>query len=94
MSYSPGDRVRVSSRAHAGHHRTPAYLKGQMGTIERVHGSFKNPETRAYGDDGLPVQPLYSVAFAQQDLWSRYRGRPDDRLYVDLYEHWLEPPDD
>lgn len=94
MSYRPGDRVRVSSRAHTGHHRTPAYLKGRLGTIERVHGSFKNPETRAYGGDGLPVQPLYSVAFDQRDLWSRYRGRPDDRLYVDLYEHWLEPPDD
>jgi nitrile hydratase len=69
-------------------------LKGRTGTIERVHGSFKNPESRAYGDDGLPVRPLYSVAFAQQDLWSPYRGRPDDRLYADLYEHWLEPPDD
>lgn len=94
MNYRPGDRVRVSSRPHAGHHRTPAYLKGRMGTIERVRGSFKNPETRAYGDDGLPVQPLYSVAFAQQDLWSCYPGRSDDRLCVDLYEHWLEPPND
>ena len=94
MNYRPGDRVRVSSRAHAGHHRTPAYVKGRTGTIERVRGSFKNPETRAYGDDGLPVQPLYSVAFAQQDLWSGYPGRSDDRLYVDLYENWLEPPNE
>ena len=94
MTYHAGDRVRVSSRAHPGHQRTPAYLKGRTGTIERVHGSFKNPETRAYGGDGLPVRPLYSVGFAQADLWSNYSGRSGDRLYVDLYEHWLEPPDE
>lgn len=91
MRYRPGDTVRVSSRVHAGHNRTPAYLKGRTGTIERVHGSFKNPETLAYGQDGVPVRPLYSVVFAQQDLWPGYHGRSDDRLSVDLYEHWLEP---
>jgi nitrile hydratase len=94
MRYRAGERVHVSSRPHAGHHRTPAYLKGKTGTIERVHGSFKNPETRAYGGDGLPARLLYRVAFAQQDLWSDYRGAPDDRLYVDLYEHWLEQPNE
>ena len=90
MRYRPGERVRVSGRAHAGHHRTPGYLKGRTGTIDREHGSFKNPETRAYGGDGLPKRPLYSVAFAQQDLWPEYRGAAVDRLYVDLYEQWLE----
>jgi nitrile hydratase len=94
MSYHAGDRVRVSIRAHPGHHRTPVYLKGRTGTIDRVHGSFKNPETRAYGEDGLPVRPLYSVCFAQPDLWCNYHGRSDDRLYVDLYEHWLESADE
>jgi nitrile hydratase len=94
MRYRPGEHVRVSSRGHAGHHRTPAYLKGRTGTVERVHGSFKNPETRAYGGDGLPARPLYSVSFAQHDLWSGYGGRTDDRLYVDLYEHWLERADE
>jgi nitrile hydratase len=91
MRYRPGDRVRVSGRDHAGHHRTPAYLKGRIGTVERAYGPFKNPETRAYGGDGLPARPLYNIAFALQDLWSDYHGRADDRLYVDLYEHWLEP---
>jgi nitrile hydratase len=90
--YRPGERVRVSSRAHGGHHRTPAYLKGRTGTIERVHGSFKNPETRAYGGDGLPLRPLYAVAFVQRELWPEYGGRAEDRLHVDLYEHWLEAP--
>jgi nitrile hydratase len=91
MTYRPGERVRVSSRPHPGHHRTPGYLKGRTGVVERVYGSFPNPETRAYGGDGLPTRSLYNVGFVQRDLWSGYAGDADDRLYVDLYEHWLEP---
>jgi Nitrile hydratase beta subunit, C-terminal len=89
VSYGLGQRVRVDAREHQGHHRTPAYLKGKTGTVERVHASFLNPETHAYGEDGLPKQPLYLVAFAQQDLWPDYGGHADDRLYVDIFEHWL-----
>ncbi len=90
MRYLRGQRVRVATRMHEGHHRTPAYVKGKTGRVEQVHASFTNPETRAYGGDGLPRQPLYLVGFAQRDLWSDYRGRGDDRVYVDVFEHWLE----
>ena len=90
MTYRVGQRVRVAARPHEGHHRTPGYLKGKIGIIERMHDSFTNPETRAYGTDGLPKQPLYLVSFAQHDVWSAYRGRGDDRIYADVFEHWLE----
>ena len=90
MSYRPGQRVRVDARDHEGHHRTPLYVKGKTGTVERVHPAFRNPETRAYGGDGQPKQPLYLVGFDQRDLWPDYRGRADDRLYVDVFEHWLQ----
>ena len=89
MTFRVGQRVRVSARAHAGHHRTPAYIKGKVGTVEREHGSFTNPETRAYGNDGLPQQALYLVCFDQTDVWAHYRGRRD-RICVDVFEHWLE----
>jgi nitrile hydratase len=82
--------VQVAARPHEGHHRTPGYLKGKIGIIERKHASFTNPETRAYGTDGLPKQPLYLVSFAQHDVWSAYRGRGDDRICADVFEHWLE----
>ena len=60
--------------------------------IERVHGEFRDPEQLAYGRDGLPRQPLYLVGFRQTDLWPRrYAESPRDCLYVDIYEHWLEP---
>jgi hypothetical protein len=80
MTFRTGQKVRVSARAHTGHHRTPGYIKDKVGTVERVHGAFTNPETRAYGKDGLPEQPLYLVSFA----------RGTDRILVDVYEHWLE----
>ena len=80
MTFAVGDRVRVADRAHAGHHRTPRYVKGRRGRIERIHGSFTNPETRAYGSDGLPEVVLYQVAFELEPA----------RTYVDVYEHWLE----
>ena len=92
MSHRAGERVRVSTRAHAGHHRTPGYLKGRTGTIARVHEEYANPESLAYAGDGLPAVRLYSVSFEQGELWPEYRGGGDDRLYADLYEHWLEPP--
>jgi nitrile hydratase subunit beta len=88
VTFRPGQRVRVSARAHEGHHRTPSYIKGKVGTVERLHGEFTNPETRAYGRDGLPKQPLYLIGFPQQDVWTHYQDR--DRIYVDLFEHWLE----
>jgi nitrile hydratase subunit beta len=90
VRYREGQRVQVAARPHEGHHRTPGYLKGKIGIIERMHASFTNPETRAYGTGGLPKQPLYLVSFAQHDVWSAYRGRGDDRIYADVFEHWLE----
>jgi nitrile hydratase len=90
VTFDAGQRVRVSDRAHTGHHRTPDYVKGKVGTVERMHASFRNPETRAYGRDGLPEQRLYLVGFAQQELWPSYRGGARDHLSLDIFEHWLE----
>lgn len=89
-AFRPGDRVRVKSAERAGHIRTPAYVRGKLGWVERLHGAFRNPEILAYGGDGLPRQPLYMVGFRQSDLWQPYAESAADNLYVDIYEHWLE----
>lgn len=89
MRFSPGQTVRVAARDHRGHHRTPGYLQGRTGVVERVHGAFTNPETRAYGADGLPRLALYLVGFAQRDLFPDREGHAGDRLYADVFEHWL-----
>ena len=90
MTFELGDRVRVADRAHEGHHRTPGYVKGKSGRVERVFGSFTNPETRAYGGDGLPEQVLYQVCFDQEELWPSTRRHARDATCVDIFEHWLE----
>lgn len=81
MTYAVGQRVRVSARSHEGHHRTPGYVKGQAGTISRVHAAYPNPETRAYGGSGLPERQLYLVALT---------SHTSDHVYVDVFDHWLE----
>ena len=90
--YQPGDVIRVRSDEVSCHHRTPWFVKGKCGTIRRVSGPFLNPESRAYGDDGLPERLLYQVEFGQTDLWGeRYREDDRDTLLVDIYEQWIEP---
>lgn len=89
--YKPGDRVRVRAGAPPGHARTPGYIRGKIGRVESLHGAFRNPESLAYGGQGLPRQPLYLVGFNQAGVWGSYGGSPRDMLYVDIYEHWLEP---
>jgi nitrile hydratase len=86
-----GARVRVKDRPVSGHVRTPSYVRGKAGWVAACHGAYRNPEDLAYGRDGLPKQPLYLVAFRQTDLWPGYPGSPGDTLYVDIYQHWLEP---
>jgi nitrile hydratase len=90
MTLAVGEHVQVADRPHPGHHRTPAYLKGKRGRVARVHATFTNPETRAYGEDGLPKLRLYLVEFERSEVWPEQAdGR--DRLYADVFEHWLEP---
>jgi Nitrile hydratase beta subunit, C-terminal len=91
VTYRPGDRVRVLPSEKPGHVRTPWYIKGKAGWVESVIGAYPNPEDLAYGLSGLPQHHLYKVGFRQADLWKDYEGPAEDRLYADVYEHWLEP---
>jgi len=86
-----GDRVRIASVNPPGHRRTPFYIRGKEGVIERACGEFPNPEELGHGFDGLPKKRLYRVRFKQTDLWTNYRGGADDSVDVDVYEHWLQP---
>jgi hypothetical protein len=93
--FAPGDRVRVRlDWPEAGpqrvHVRTPHYLRGRTGVVERMFGAYPNPEGLAFGKPGLPAQPLYQVRFDQAPLWSKAPKTPDT-VVADLYENWLEP---
>ena len=89
--FKPGDRVTVRGAYSIGHIRTPVYVRGKTGEIERLCGEFANPEELAFGRSGLPRRPLYRVRFRQQAVWPDYRGAAADTVDVEIYEHWLEP---
>ena len=89
--FKVGDPVRVKRSHPPGHRRTPSYVRGKVGTIERICGAFPNPEELAYGFDGEPKKILYRVRFRQKDLWPAYEGGERDVLELEIYEHWLEP---
>ena len=89
--FPPGTRVRIADRDPPQHNRTPTYLRGQTGVVERVCPAFGQPELLAYGGDGKPEQTLYRVRIRQHDLWPGYSGPPGDHLEAEIFEHWLEP---
>jgi nitrile hydratase len=88
--FRAGDRVTVKFEDRPGHIRTPWYIRGKTGWIERVYGDFLNPESLAFGRHGLPKRTLYLVAFNQSDVWGKAVDSKD-KVLVDIYEHWLDP---
>ena len=90
-AFDVGDRVSVRKAYPIGHCRTPHYLRGASGIIERYCGAFANPEELAYRRDGRPEQPLYRVRIAMHDLWPDYDGSSLDTVEVEVFEHWLNP---
>ena len=88
--FRPGDAVRVRAANPPGHVRTPFYIRGHSGVVERVCGSYPNPEELAYARSSLPAQPLYRVRFLQREVWPDYTGGADDTVDIEIYQHWLE----
>jgi nitrile hydratase len=88
--FNTGDRVKVKFEDRPGHLRTPWYIRGKNGAIERVYGDFLNPELLAFGKNGLPKKTLYLVAFEHSEVFGASHGSKD-KLLVDIYDHWLEP---
>ena len=89
--FRAGDRVRVREASPPGHLRTPWYIRGHVGAVERFCGSFANPEELAYNRPGLPAEPLYRVRFRQADVWPDYAGDAGDTVDIEIFQHWLEP---
>ena len=90
--FEVGERVAVKRSFPPGHRRTPYYIRGKRGVIERICGTFPNPEELAYGFDGEPKRVLYRVRFKQKEVWPEYDGPEGDWIEMEIYEHWLEKP--
>jgi nitrile hydratase len=87
----PGQRVRVKldwpeTRGPC-HIRTPYYVRGVEGVVERHLGRFPSPEDLAFARPA-PVLDLYHIRFDQPALWGE--GKPGDAVVVELFETWLE----
>jgi len=89
--FAAGDKVAVKRGNPPGHLRTPFYIRGKLGVVERICGEFRNPEELAYGRSGEPKRVLYRVRFDQRHVWDDYAGPTADTIDIELYEHWLEP---
>ena len=98
--FQVGETVRVRReearvRWRKPHLRTPGYLFGTVGIVERILGSFPNPEYAAFkfgGNISSAQQPLYLVSFSQGDLWEclSSESKRDDRVTAEIYQPWLQ----
>ncbi|MGG5888789.1 SH3-like domain-containing protein [Falsiroseomonas sp. HC035] len=91
-AFAPGTPIRVKAdfpelRGPC-HIRTPHYLRGREGVVEKPLGAYRNPEDLAFARPAASI-PLYHVRFDQPALWNE--GEAGDTVLVELYEHWLEP---
>ncbi len=89
-AFAVNDSVRIKNKTPVGHYRTPFYVRNKTGRIERILDEFINPEEEAYGKNSGSKVRLYRVSFAQQELWPEYRGASNDKLQIEISEHWLE----
>lgn len=95
--FKQGDAVRVKKflsdmEWKRPHIRTPGYIYGVSGLVERVCGRHGDPSFLAFGLEA-PLVQLYRVRFYQRDIWpEQYDPETDhgDVVEVEVYEQWLE----
>ena len=87
-AFTVDDTVRARLTSPTGHCRMPAYVRGHCGTIVRYHGAHVFADASAHNIDR--AEPLYTVAFALEDLFPERAGSRD-RVMLDLWESHLEP---
>jgi nitrile hydratase subunit beta len=86
--FSTGTVVKAKVISPMGHTRIPRYIRGKQGIIESIHGNFILPDTKVHQGINL-YQPVYRVCFKAQDLWGE-DASPKDKLYIELWEDYLE----
>jgi nitrile hydratase subunit beta len=87
--FAAGDHVRARTMHPATHTRLPRYVRGHVGTVERVQGCHVFPDTNAHFLGEQP-QWLYTVRFDARELWGE-EADPTVRVSTDAFEPYLEP---
>jgi len=88
--FSAGDEVHARNMNPHGHTRLPRYVRGHNGVVDRVHGVFVFPDSNAELAGEAP-QTVYSVRFTARELWGDDAPHPADKVYVDMWDTYLEP---
>ena len=88
--FAAGSRVRITNVPADAHSRLPGYLRGRVGTVDRVfEGDY------AYfchtGDGIGDPMPIYIVEFEPTQIWGSRAEDGPLMLYAELFEAYLEP---
>lgn len=92
-AYRPGDRVRIADRSPIGHYRVPQYLRGKRALVQKViEPSYIDNEEEGFGRNAGGRRHYYRLSILMKEIWKDYRGNPQDRLLIEVFESWLERP--
>lgn len=86
--FAPGDKIRARNINPVTHTRLPRYVRGRVGTIERVLGCHVFPDSNAQGK-GEDPKWLYTVRFDARELFGA-GADPTSSVSVDAWEPYLE----
>ena len=87
-AFEVGARVRAKNINPVTHTRLPRYVRGHVGTVERVLGCHVFPDSNALGK-GEDPKWLYTVRFEGRELWGD-QADPTTQVSVDAWEPYLE----
>ncbi len=88
--FASGQSVRVKNYQPTTHTRLPAYIRGHIGKIVRVHGCHVFPDSHALGL-GEDPRWLYCVRFDADELWGERAESANGAIHVDCWEPYLQP---
>jgi nitrile hydratase len=86
--FKVGEQVRAKDLHPRGHTRLPRYVRGRIGTVERIQPAAVLPDTNAHFE-AENAQHCYQVSFDSQTLWGD-EAEPFV-LHIDLFDDYLEP---
>ncbi len=86
-AFAIGDVVQIKNQNKPGHTRLPAYIRGHVGIVHKVHGCHVFADDNAKGAGENP-QWLYNIKFHASDLWGESRAQAAS-VHVDCWEPHL-----
>jgi nitrile hydratase subunit beta len=88
-TFAAGNNVRVVATSTDGHTRCPAYLRGAVGSIEKVYSLAHFPEVRAHSSLRCR-EHTYAVAFEASTLWpGDLASAVGHSVIVEVFESYL-----